>query len=51
MALDCKRQVEAKKLVYFHYDPTYNDDKLDLLAEEYSDEDVLMAYEGLELYL
>ena len=51
MALDCKRQVEAKKLVYFHYDPTYNDEKLDLLAEEYSEEDVIMAQEGMEISL
>ena len=37
MALDCKRQVEAKKVVFFHYDPCYNDEKLNLLAEEYAD--------------
>ena len=36
MALDCKRQVEADKIVFFHYDPCYNDEKLNLLAEEYS---------------
>ena len=51
MALDCKRQVEAKQMVFFHYDPCYNDEKLDLLAEEYSDENAIMAYEGLEISL
>ena len=51
MALDCKEQVGAKKLVYFHYDPGYNDEKLDLLSEEYASEDAIMAYEGLEIEL
>jgi ribonuclease BN (tRNA processing enzyme) len=51
MALDCKRQVEAKKLVFFHYDPCYNDEKLNLLAEEYADENAIMATEGLEISL
>ena len=51
MALDCKRQIEAKKLVYFHYDPSYNDEKLDMLADEYADENAIMAYEGLEISL
>ena len=51
MALDCKEQVGAKKLVYFHYEPGYNDEKLDLLSEEYASEDAIMAYEGLEIDL
>ena len=51
MAVDCKRQVEAEKTVFFHYDPNYNDDKLDLLAEEYSEETSIMSYEGLEISL
>ena len=51
MALDCKRQVEAKKIVFFHSDPCYSDEKLDLLAEEYSDENAIMATEGLEISL
>ena len=38
MAVDCKNQIGAKQIVFFHYDPGYNDDKLDLLAEEYADE-------------
>ena len=51
MALDCKNQIEAKKIVFFHYDPGYNDEKLDLLAEEYADENAVMAKEGLEISL
>ena len=51
MALDCKRQVEANQIVFFHYDPGYNDEKLDLLAEEYADKNAIMAYEGLEISL
>jgi len=51
MALDCKRQVEAQRVVYFHYDPCYNDEKLDSLAEEYTEKNAIMAYEGLELNL
>ena len=50
MALDCKQQVGAK-MVYFHYDPGYNDEKLDMLAEEYASEDAIFAYEGLEINL
>ena len=51
MALDCKNQIEAKKIVFFHYDPSYNDEKLDMLAEEYADDNAIMAYEGLEISL
>lgn len=51
MALDCQKQVGAKKMVFFHYDPTYNDEKLDTLAEEYASEDAVFAYEGLEIDL
>ena len=51
MALDCKQQVGAKKLVFYHFDPGYNDDKLDALAEEYASDDAILAYEGLELDL
>ena len=51
MALDCKKQVGAKKLVFFHYDPGYKDDQLDSLAEEYATDDAIMSYEGLEIDL
>ena len=51
MMHSCKQQVGAKKMVYFHYDPGYNDEKLDMLAEEYASEDAIFAYEGLEINL
>lgn len=51
MALECQQQVGAKKLVFFHYDPTYNDEKLDNLAEDYISDNAIMAYEGLEINL
>ena len=34
MAKDVKKQTNAKQLVFYHYDPTYNDSKLDIIAEE-----------------
>jgi ribonuclease BN (tRNA processing enzyme) len=51
MAVDCKNQIGAKQIVFFHYDPGYSDEKLNLIAEEYADEDAIMAYEGLEISL
>ena len=51
MAVECRKQVNAKQMVFFHYDPGYNDEKLDLLAEEYSNENAVMSYEGLEISL
>ncbi len=51
MALEAQRQTNAKKLVFFHYDPSYNDKKLDSIKELYTtgNKNVFMAYEGLEL--
>jgi len=51
MAREAKKQVNAEKLVYFHYDPAYTDEKLDALSEEFSDENTIMGYEGLEISL
>ena len=51
MALECKNQVGADKIVFFHYDPSYNDDKLDSLSEEYASENAIMAKEGMEICL
>ena len=39
----------AEKLVFFHFDPAYNDDKLDELSSVYSKENAVMAQEGLEV--
>ena len=49
IALDCKKQVGANKMVFYHYDPSYNDERLDDLAEEYASKDAIMSDEGLEI--
>ena len=51
MANDAQKQIGAKKLVYFHFDPTYDDNKLDKIQEEFGAEDKILAREGLELVL
>lgn len=52
MALKAQKQSKAEKLVFFHYDPSYNDKKLDKIKEEYcKDDNTIMAYEGLEINL
>lgn len=52
MAIECKAQSNAKKLVFFHYDPTYDDNKLDAVKEQYcNDDSVIMAQEGLQIDL
>lgn len=53
MALDAKKQADAKKLVFYHFDPAYNDEKLDEISKHYlglSDTNYV-AYEGLEIVL
>ncbi len=51
MALEVKNQINAKKLVFFHYEPTYNDERLDSLSEMYASSDAIMSKEGLEISL
>jgi len=51
MAIDAQKQIGAKKLVYFHFDPSYDDNKLDKLKEEFETEDKILAQEGLEIVL
>ena len=51
MAKDVRTQTNAKKLILFHYDPTYNDNKLDIISETYNEEGILFAKEGLEITL
>jgi len=51
MAREVKRQTNAGKLVFFHYDPKYNDDKLDQIAENINEENIIFAKEGLEISL
>lgn len=51
MAIDAQKQINAEKLVFFHYDPTYDDKKLDKLNKKYSNENRIFAKEGLEINL
>lgn len=53
MAVECKNQLKAKQLVFFHYDPSYDDEKLSQIKERYKniDQDSILAYEGLEINL
>ncbi len=51
MALDAQKQSGAKKLVFFHFDPGYNDEKLQEIAEHYQKviRKACLAFEGLEI--
>ena len=53
MALEAMRQSNAKNLAFFHYDPSYDDAKLDKIKELYTtqNKNVYMAYEGFEFNL
>lgn len=53
MALEAQRQAGAEKLVFFHYDPDYDDNKLNIIKEHYkaAGENAILAYEGLEIEL
>ena len=51
MALEAKKQINAEKLVFFHFDPSYDDRKLDEISDKFSKEDAIMAKEGLEIDL
>ena len=53
MALECLEQVNAEKLVFFHFDPSYDDEKLDLISDQYKSvsDKAILAYEGLEINL
>lgn len=51
MALEAKKLANAKLLVMYHYDPTYNDEKLKMISKNYQLGDVFFAKEGLEIEL
>lgn len=52
MAIECQKQVGAEKLIFFHFDPSYDDNKLNIIKEHYKALDnVQLAYEGLEIEL
>lgn len=52
MALECQKQVNAERLVFFHFEPAYDDNKLNTIKEHYKNaENAILAYEGLEIEL
>ncbi len=51
MAIEAKHQTHAEKVVFFHYDPAYDDNKLNAIKEHYKNDDIIFAYEGLEIDL
>jgi len=53
MAVDCAKQAGAKKLIFFHFDPGYDDKKLNSIKNHYEkvEENIQLAYEGLEIDL
>lgn len=53
MAIDCQKQTGAKKLAFFHFDPGYDDEKLNEIARHYQNisDTAFLASEGLEISL
>ncbi len=53
MAIESMKQSKAKNLVFYHFDPGYDDVKLNRIKEHYSvdNKNVQLAYEGLEFEL
>lgn len=53
MAVEVMKQAKAKNLVFFHYDPSYDDIRLERIKEHYTtnNKNVYMSYEGLEFNL
>lgn len=53
MAIEAQKQSNAEKLVFFHLDPEYDDNKLNAIKEHYKDlgDSAIIAYEGLEINL
>ncbi len=53
MALDCQKQSGARKLAFYHFDPSYSDEKLSEIASHYQgiSDSAFLAHEGLEIDL
>ncbi len=51
MAVEVMKQARAKRLVFFHYDPGYDDTRLARIKEHYASDNknIYMSYEGLEI--
>lgn len=51
MAIEAKKLSNAKVLAMYHFDPTYNDEKIKTIARVYQNGDVIFAKEGLTIEL
>lgn len=53
MAIECQNQTGAEKLVFFHFDPEYDDEKLDSIGEQFKafSDRAILAHEGLKIDL
>lgn len=51
MAVECAKQANAKNLIFFHFDPAYDDKKLNSIKKQYETENIRLAYEGMEVEL
>ena len=53
MALEAQEFCHADKVIFYHYDPSYTDEKLDTIAKLYANlsDKADFAYEGLEIEL
>lgn len=53
MAIETKEQANAKKLAFFHFDPNYNDEKLNEIAVKFQkpEHGIFLAKEGMEVSL
>ena len=51
MALETKKYANAKKLVMYHFDPKYDDEKLKSILRTFQNGDVYFAKEGLEIQI
>ncbi len=51
MAIEVMKQAKARKLAFFHFDPSYNDIKLGKIKEHYTamNKNVYLPYEGMEI--
>lgn len=50
MAIEAMKQSRAQNIIFYHYDPNYDDTKLSMIEERYAlnAKNIQMAYEGLE---
>jgi ribonuclease BN (tRNA processing enzyme) len=51
--MEVMKQTEARNLVFTHYDPSYDDNKLTRIKEHYvsDNKNIYMSYEGFEFEL